>query len=98
MGPSEPFAHDQELNHPSRMDLDVACFCMLTRGLPELFGIMARPANRRLKIRELVKFSDGLHMVSNLIVVRIYAGRDREEKDSFKADLVKMLRVLFGLT
>ena len=98
VGPSDPFAHDQELNHPSRMDLDVVCFCMLTRDLPELFGIMARPANRRMKIRDLVEFSDWLHVVSNPIVVRVSAGSDRAEMDSFRADLVEMLRVPLGLT
>ena len=98
VGPSDPFVHDQELNHPSRMDLDVVCFCMLTRDLPELFGIMARPANRRMKIRDLVEFSDWLHVVSNSIVVRVYAGSERAEMDSFRADLVEMLRVPLGLT
>ena len=66
--------------------------------LPELFGIMARPANRRVKIRDLVEFSDWLHVVSDPIVVRVYAGRDREERDSFRAALVEMLRVPLGLT
>ena len=81
VGPFDPFAHDQELNHHSMMDLDAACFCMLTRDLPELFGIMACPATRRVKIRDLVEFSDWLHVVSDLIVVRGYAGRDGEERD-----------------
>ena len=98
VGPSDPFVHDRELNHHSRMDLDVICFYMLTRDLIELFGIMARLANRRVKIRDLVELSDWLHMVSNPIVVRVYAGSDRAERDRFKADLVEMLRVPLGLT
>lgn len=40
------------------MDLDAACFLMLTLDLPDLFGIMARPANCRAKIKDLVEFSD----------------------------------------
>lgn len=98
VGPSAPFANDTELNHPGRMDLDAACFCMLTRELSDLFGIMARLANRLVKIRDLVEFSDWLHVMSDPIVVRVYAGRDREERDSFRADLVEMLRILLGLT
>ena len=99
VGPSDPFAHDAELNHPSRMDLDAACFCMLTRDLPELFGIMARPANRRVKIRDVPGlFDDWLHVVSDPIVVRVYAGRDREERDRFRFDLVELLRVQLGMT
>ena len=90
VGHSDRFTHDQELNHPSTMDLDVVCFCMLTRDLPELFKIMVRPANRRVKIRDLVEFSDWLHVVSDPIVVRVYAWRDREEKDSFRVDLMEM--------
>lgn len=71
---------------------------MLTRDLPDLFGIMACSANRRVKIRDLVEFSDGLHVVSDPIVVRFYAGRNREERDSFRIDLVEMLRIPLGLT
>jgi len=51
-----------------------------------------------VKIRDLVEFSDWLHVVSDPIVVRVYAGRDREERDSFRADLVEMLRIPLGLT
>ena len=71
---------------------------MLTLDLPGLFGSMARPANRRVKIKDLVEFSDLLHIISDPIVVRIYAGRDREERDSFRADLVEILRIPLGLT
>jgi hypothetical protein len=71
---------------------------MLTRDLPDLFGIMACSANRRVKIRDLVEFSDWFHVVSDPIVVRVYAGRDRDERDSFRANLVEMLRIPLGLT
>jgi hypothetical protein len=49
----------------------------LTRDLSDLFGIMACSANRRVKIRDLVEFSDGLHVVSDPIVVRVYVGARR---------------------
>ena len=97
-GASDPFAHDTELNHPSRMDLDAACFCMLTRDLPDLFGIMAHPNNRRVKIRDVEGFDDWLHVVSDPIVVRVYAGKGREKRHRFRTDLVEMLRVQLGLT
>ena len=71
---------------------------MLILDLPGLFGSMAHPANRRVKIKDLVKFSDWLHVISDPIVVRVYAGRDRDERDSFRADLVEMLRIPLGLT
>ena len=43
-------------------------------------------------------FDDWLHVVSDPMVVRVYAGRDHEEHDRFRSDLVEMLRVQLGLT
>lgn len=93
VGPSDPFAHDIELNHPSRMDLDATYFYMLSIDLPDLFGFMTCHANRQVKIRALAEFSDWLHVVSDPIVVRVYVGRD-----NFRVDLVEMLRVFLDLT
>ena len=35
------------------MDLVATCFMMLTFDLPELIGIMARLANRKMKVKDL---------------------------------------------
>lgn len=45
-------------NNPVSLDLDAACFMMLTLNLPSLFGIMARPANRRMKVKDHEEFED----------------------------------------
>lgn len=89
---------DGEVNHPQHLDLDAACFMMLTSDLPDLFGVMARPANRRVKVRDLPEFSDWLHVISDPIVVRVFAGSDVEQRNAFSAELVDKLRVVFGLT
>ena len=46
---------------------------MLTRDLPDLFGIVACPANKRVKVRHLPQFSHWLHVISNHVMVRFYA-------------------------
>ena len=59
---------------------------------------MTRSANRRVKIRDLIEFNDWLHVISDLVIVRVYAGSDSEEKDLFRAELVERLRNTMGLT
>jgi hypothetical protein len=86
------------VNDPNFIDLDAACFMMLTRDLPTLFGIMARPANRKVPVRDLREFDDWLHVISDPIVVKVYAGNDEHERDAFKDDVVNTLRRAFGLT
>ena len=58
VGSSEAMLHDTELNDPRRMDLDAACFLMLILDLSDLFGSMACHANYRVKIKDLVEFSN----------------------------------------
>ncbi len=46
------------MNDPDFIELDAACFMMLTRDLLALFGIMARPANRKVSVKDLPEFND----------------------------------------
>jgi hypothetical protein len=71
---------------------------MLTRDLPALFGIMACPANRKVPVRDLPKFDDWLHVISDPIVVKVYAGSDEPERATFKDELVNILCQDFGMT
>ncbi len=98
VGPCVDALQFPEVNDPHRLDLDAACFMMLTRDLPDLFGIMARPANRRVPVRDLPEFSDWLHVISDPIVVRVFGGSDEDQRDGFRTELVERLRVDFGLT
>lgn len=93
-----PSTVDPEANDPHTLDLDAACVTMLTLDLPEMFGIMARPACRKIPVRDLPEFVDWLHVISDHIVVRVYAGDSDEEREAFKASLVESLRTGFGLT
>jgi len=45
------------VNNSSGMDLDAACIMMLTLDLSDLFGVMTRLANYRVKIGNLVEFN-----------------------------------------
>jgi hypothetical protein len=87
-----------DINHLDFIDLDAACFMMLTRDLLALFGIMTRPANRKVLVRDLPEFNDWVHVISNPIVVKVYVASDEHERATFKDDLVNSLRPAFGLT
>jgi hypothetical protein len=88
--------HDPQINRPEDMDLDSACLMMLTQDLPAVFGIMIRPANR--KVKDLPEFDDWLHVVSDPIVVKVYAGSTDEERTEFKNTLLLILQTKFGMT
>ena len=84
MEPAVDLSQSADINNLERIDIDAACFLMLTLDLPDLFGIMARSTNRKVKIRDLEEFGDWLHVLSDLIVVRLFAGSDGDERDRFK--------------
>lgn len=86
------------MNDPTCEDLDAACIMMLTSDLPDLFGITARHAKRSVKVRDFVEFNDWLHVISDHVVVRVYAGNNSDERDLFRAEVVRRSRNLFGLT
>jgi hypothetical protein len=86
------------VNDPNFINLDADCFMMLTIDLPALFGIMARLANRKVLVRDLPKFDIWLHVISDPIVVKVYAGSDEHERAAFKDDLVDTLCRGFGMT
>ena len=72
-----PFANDREsgdINNPQHMDVDAAYFFMLSQDLPLLLGAIIRLGNLRMRIRDFEGFRDWLHVNSDSIVVRIYAG------------------------
>lgn len=86
------------INDPISLDVDAACFMMLTWNLPSLFGIMAQPANMVIRIRNSPKFTDWLHVVSDHVVVKVFARRTEDEVRSFRDDVVEMLGMACGLT
>ena len=86
------------INDPEDLDVDAACFMILTRDLPSMFGIMARPANMVIRVRDSPELVDWFHMISDSVVVRIYAWRTENEVRSFRDSVVELLRILFGLT
>ncbi len=90
-GPCINLLEHPEINDPKYIDLDAGCFMMLTRDLPTLFGIMTRPTNRKVSVRDLQEFDDWLHVISNPIVVKVYVGSDEHERATFKDELVNIL-------
>jgi hypothetical protein len=58
IGPCSDLLEHPDINHPEFIDLDAACFMMLTKDLLALFEIMARLVNRKVLVRDLLKFDD----------------------------------------
>ncbi len=71
---------------------------MLTSDLPTLFGIEARPANRKVSMRDLPEFHDWLHVIFDPIMVKVYTRSDEHRRATFKGDLVNILRRNFSMT
>lgn len=83
---------DPEINNPERIDLDASCFVMLIEDLFEVFGTMVRPANRKVSINDLPEFADGMLVLSDPVVVKIFAGSNQEERMEFKSKMISILR------
>ena len=63
--------------------MEAACFMMLIMDLPDLFGITARSANIVIRICDSLEFADWLHVISDPVVVRVYAGSTEDEVRRF---------------
>jgi len=87
-----------EINDPKYIDFDATCFMMLTKDLPTLFGIMVRPANCKVLVRDLPEFDDWLYVISEPIVVKMYVGSDEHQRAAFKDELVNILHPGFNMT
>ena len=59
------------INDPEDLDVDAACFMMLTTDLSSMFDIITRPANMMIRVRDSPKFADWLHVISDPIVVPV---------------------------
>lgn len=82
---------EQEIDTPGRqIDIDKANFLMLTEDLPNLFGIVGRPANRRVPIRDLEQFSDWLYIMTEPIIVKVFAGENTNAKSEFKSRITSI--------
>lgn len=53
---------------------------------------MARRANWKVKVYDLHEFNDWLHILSDLVVVKIYVGSTYEERTQFKKEVISILR------
>lgn len=70
---------------------------MLTLDLPSMCGIMARPANRLIRVRDAPQFNDLLHLILEPVVVRIYAGEGEAEVRNFQDQGVELMRGTYEL-
>lgn len=68
-----PYTQDSRANDPRDLDVDAVCVTMLTLYLMALFGIMTRPACCKIHVRDLQEFMDWLHVISDPIVVKVFA-------------------------
>ena len=83
---------ERDVNNPNTMDLDSACFMILTVDLPKLIGNIARPANRRINVRDATVFKDWIHVISDPIVVKINGGDNIAARQLMKKHIISRLR------
>jgi hypothetical protein len=57
---------------------------------------MACPANRKIRVRDLNDFVGWLYVISDPIVIRVYACDDNAAREAFKASLIKELHSIHG--
>lgn len=76
----------------SRVDVDAACIMMDVRDLPVLIGEIVRPAKRRVLVRDSKHFQDWLHVISDPVVVKVYAGATPEDRQASKRSICQELR------
>jgi len=85
------------VNNPFYLDLDATCFMMLILDLPHLFGVMVCPSNQEAQVRDFEEFNNWLNVISDPIVVKVYVGGNDKKRESFKFQLVNLMRSKFGL-
>ena len=56
------------------------------------------PNKSQNSCRDLHEFSDWLHVISDLIMVKVFAGSNDKHKEVFKASIVDTLRTEFMMT
>jgi hypothetical protein len=85
------------------MNVDAACFFMLSQDLSLLLGAIIWPDNREIKLRDFEDFRDWLHVISDLIriksvVVRIYPCEIDVEKELTNVKILESLKISFDIT
>lgn len=61
---------------------------MMTLDLLELIGVIACSMNHKVKVKDLDKFNDWLHVIYDIVVIKIYVGNNDVEKKVTKFDAV----------
>nr|PNR59185.1 hypothetical protein PHYPA_001976 [Physcomitrium patens] len=77
---------------PSDVDVDVVYFMVNVRDLPGLLGEIARPAKRRIHVRDLEYFQTWLHVISDPVLVKVNAGDTAGERQLHKRAICRELR------
>ena len=86
----------RDINNPQHMDIDVAYFFMLSQNLSLLLGAIIRPANRKVRLRNFEGFRNWLHVISDLVVIKVYAGETDVERKLTKVKILKPLKLDFA--
>jgi hypothetical protein len=70
-GPCTDLDQHIYLNDQKFMDVNLTCFMMMTKDLLVLFGMIGRPANMKVKIKDLEEFVCWIHIISDPVVVKV---------------------------
>ena len=63
-----------------------------------LLGAIIRSGNRKAMIRDFGNFEDWLHVILDLVVVRVYAGKTDLKRELIKVKILEALKISFGIT
>jgi hypothetical protein len=93
------FQQWEDRDEPALVDLDVdaACFMMRTSQLIQMTGPLARPAKRRIQVRDSDRFKNWVHIISDPVVVKVEGGEDCQLRQEFKRSLCSVMRRSHGL-
>jgi hypothetical protein len=74
------------------MDLKMVCFKILIVDLPILIGLMARPVNLKISIKDNGHLNTWLYIIFKFVVIKIHHDND------LKSLIISQLTLLRGLT
>ena len=59
---------------------------------------MVLPTNRLIRVRDAEQFDEWLHVISDPVILRVYAVKDEDKVRSFRDQIGEMLCRTYGLT
>ena len=96
--PAEVGEAEAPFREPMRLDVNAVCVLLCTMDMPILLENIAWSANRQTVIKDDNSNNNWIHVISDPIIVRIYGGDNKLQRQSTKFSIMLRLRQRHGLT